>query len=563
MRNSVASPDWFDLAPVALLTLSRAGITKEVNLRACTLLGRARELILGRPLRLLIAAKDRTPFLRILGRSSPGAAPVEAALTVHGPTGRDRSVRIVVRRGGDGRTFIALLEGVGKEGGKVARRLVAVERAARESGEARDRFIAMLSHELRTPLTPIVSALELMEKGSWDPAELQQWTQVIRRNVAAEVRLIDDLLDATRIARNKMSLERQPTNVHDVVYAALETIAPQSRAKSLMLEVALAATSVVVDGDPLRLRQVFWNLVSNAVKFTPVGGQMVVRSWNNREILAIEIADSGIGLDGEARERIFLPFEQARPNAGAGLGLGLAIAKGIVDLHGGHISVASPGVGQGTRFVVEIPVLAGGATQPTTEIAIEPRRVPDDVDLSQQPVAPAPPPSPPPMGDPPAPTRILLVDDNLDVLRAIGRLLEIEGYQVTQAASARDAMNVDLEQIDLVLSDIGLPDMTGWDLMRVLRRKHRLTAIAFTGYGTENDARLSQEAGFAAHLVKPVDLDELISTIQRVMAKRAPPEPAEQRAPLVRPFQSSRALHARRLKPGGRDRRTRPPSGRN
>jgi CheY-like chemotaxis protein len=284
-----------------------------------------------------------------------------------------------------------------------------------------------------------------------------------------------------------------------------------------------------VDGDPLRLRQVFWNLVSNAVKFTPTRGQVVVRSWNNRGTLAIEIADSGIGLDSEARERIFLPFEQARPNAGAGLGLGLAIAKGIVDLHGGQISVASAGVGQGTRFVVELSVLAGSATQPMPAIATEPRGVPEDVHLPPPAVAPAPLPSPPPAA-PAAPTRILLVDDNPDVLRAMGRLLQIEGYSVTLAASARDAMNVDLAQIDLVLSDIGLPDMTGWDLIRALGRKHHLTAIAFTGYGTENDARLSEEAGFAAHLVKPVDLSELISTIQRVMAKRAPPEPVEEKA---------------------------------
>jgi signal transduction histidine kinase/DNA-binding NarL/FixJ family response regulator len=485
--------DAYDLSPVALLTLSRAGVVQAMNLAAAALLRVARDELLRKPLSPFIAAGSRASFLRLLAGGKAGVAAAGAA-TLLRADGREVDARVFVRVAGDGRAFVALFEGDNPRRLAAARRLAAVERDSRETGEARERFIAMLSHELRSPLTPLVFAMDVLERRGWNPDDVRRWADLLRRSVAAEVRLIDDLLDATRISRNKMSIEPRPTDVHAEVAAALETVAPAVAEKRIRLEVDLAAPSPWANGDPMRLRQVFWNLISNAVKFTPAGGAIAVRSWLSGTSLAVEVSDSGIGLDAAARERVFRPFEQLRP--GVGLGLGLAIVKGIVDLHGGRITVASPGKNKGTRFVVELPALAADVPEAT-------------------PAQPAAPPVPASEARTGEGARILLVDDDQDILQTFSELLELEGYRVTAADSPSAALAIDLGQIDIVVADIGLPNMTGWDLLRKLRRRRGdLPALAMSGYGTENDRAASRDAGFAAHLTKPVDVDEMIAAIR-------------------------------------------------
>jgi two-component system CheB/CheR fusion protein len=272
--------------------------------------------------------------------------------------------------------------------------------------------------------------------------------------------------------------------------------------------VALDAGRHHVDGDSMRLHQVLWNLVRNAIKFTPEGGRIEISSWNVGDDLAIEVADDGRGFDPAAAPRLFTPFEQGQAAAdrsgnqtgGGGLGLGLAICQGLVQLHGGELTAASPGPGRGARFVVRLATVA--APLPAARPAQESGR--------PAPAAVA--------GVAASKPRILLVEDHPDTAALLLELLDECGYEAQGANSVRQALASDLDHVDLVLSDIGLPDGTGLDLMRQLaeRRGGSIKGIALSGYGTEADRAASKEAGFSAHLTKPVDWSSLIAAINEV-----------------------------------------------
>jgi CheY-like chemotaxis protein/anti-sigma regulatory factor (Ser/Thr protein kinase) len=317
--------------------------------------------------------------------------------------------------------------------------------------------------------------------------------EMIRRNVLAETRLIDDLLDVNRIVRGKLNLERVPIDVNATVRQALELLANDIQAKRLSVVTALEAQRHWADADPVRLRQVFWNLLRNAVKFTDQGGRIEIRSWNSNRRLAVEIGDSGIGFTPDAARLLFEPFEQDRDVARrhGGLGLGLAICRGIIDLHGGRITASSRGINQGARFVVEIETLAENPAHVS--------------------------PAPAEIKRPPAERqRILLVEDDADTAAMLREILYDAGHEVRTASSAKAALAEELDSIDLVVSDIGLPDYSGLELMRRLRDKRDIKGIALSGYGTEADKRASREAGFSAHLTKPVEIKGLLDTIDSV-----------------------------------------------
>jgi two-component system CheB/CheR fusion protein len=322
------------------------------------------------------------------------------------------------------------------------------------------------------------------------PEGFRSLIEMIYRNVAAEARLIDDLLDVTRILRGKMRLEQQPTDLHQVARQSVETLSVDIEAKRHQVTLALEADRHHVRGEAMRLGQVLSNLLRNAVKFTPPGGHIELRSWNHEGRIALEVSDDGVGFAPQDRDRLFSAFEQA--GDGGGLGLGLAICKGLVELHGGELSAASPGRGRGARFVVQF-------------VTVD---VPAVVAPPSAPAAPA-------AEDKP---RILLVEDHPDTAAALAELLADRGFQVLTANTVRSALEVDLDGVDLVLSDIGLPDATGTDLIRELKRKRAIKGIALSGYGTEADVQASKDAGFSAHLVKPVDLDELLAAIDEVNA---------------------------------------------
>jgi hypothetical protein len=318
--------------------------------------------------------------------------------------------------------------------------------------------------------------------------------------VKLQARLVDDLLDAARILRGKMQIEREATSLHLLVRGVVEMFAAEMKAKRLRLVIDLDASKQTVDGDPIRLRQLFWNLIGNALKFTPDGGQVAIRSWNSNERIAVEVENSGVGLTAAAIARIFEPFEQSGEQSGEnqrqGLGLGLAIARGIAELHDGRITASSAGRDRGARFVVDLPTVAVAVGK-----GQNPSRAPVGADNAKV-----------------SAVRILLIEDHQDTAAALSILLGARGYAIETVATAKQALDANLAGLALVISDIGLPDGDGLSLCRELRRKHRIEAIALSGYGTERDVRASLDAGFAAHLTKPIVIETLVAAIEKVLS---------------------------------------------
>jgi signal transduction histidine kinase/CheY-like chemotaxis protein len=379
-------------------------------------------------------------------------------------------------------------------------------REARRANAAKDRFLATLSHELRTPLAPVLAVVSALENDAALREQIGGALALIRRNVELEARLIDDLLDLTRIARGKLDLHLQPADLRDALAHALQSCSAQEDAagKWIAVETELAAIDHTVCADVPRLTQVFWNLLKNAFKFTPDGGAIRVRTrgeaLDGQDGIAVEVADTGIGIGPDLLPRIFDAFEQGEKDITrrfGGLGLGLAISKALVDLHRGKITVASPGVGQGTTFTVWLPGAgeAGAAARAAT------------LEQGAQ-VSPLPEP----------PLRILLVEDHMDTAAAMAELLDLLGHSVLVAhdvASGLTAARAALDGpgLDLLISDLGLPDGSGLDLMRELSGQG-LRGIALSGYGTEKDVRDSREAGFSRHLTKPIDLERLRAALR-------------------------------------------------
>jgi PAS domain S-box-containing protein len=370
---------------------------------------------------------------------------------------------------------------------------------AEEAGRAKDRFLAMLSHELRTPLSPVLLVVD--ELGA-DPALAQvhrETLEAVRRNVELEVRLIDDLLDVTRVVHGKLPYRFEPVDVHDLLRQTLEICRTDVEAKRIDLEVAVEAPRRHVSADPARLQQVLWNLVKNAVKFTPEGGAVRVRTWNegSPDCLLVEVSDTGLGIDPAALPRIFRAFEQAEDAVTrglGGLGLGLAIRRAIVESHGGTLTAESAGRGQGSTFRLSLPTVPAPTAESRTALPAASCE------------------------SPPSP-RLLLVEDDPLTARIMARLLRSNGYTVIAANTLADARAVPIDEIDLVVSDLSLPDGNGLDLMRDLASRVDVPGIALTGYGMEDDIRRCREAGFVAHLTKPVDFSRLDAVIRRVAAE--------------------------------------------
>jgi PAS domain S-box-containing protein len=391
--------------------------------------------------------------------------------------------------------------------------LETAHREAQAANEAKDQFLATLSHELRTPLTPILAIISRLEE---DPRFAGQVDELamIRRNAELEARLIDDLLDLTRISRGKLELHPRKTDARQVVEHALATTERELAEKGLHLDLGLAAESHRVAADAARLTQVFWNLLSNAVKFTPSGGTVSVRSRlepgrSGARELVVEVADTGIGIEPEVLPRIFEAFEQTDRRITrkfGGLGLGLAVSRAIVDLHGGSLTAASAGRDRGSTFAVRLPLFGGQEDVDETGIWFSRRR--------QDEVGPEP--------GAPRPVAILLVEDHADTAEAMADLLRLSGHRVVIAGSVGEALAAAEATgngggFDLVVSDLGLPDGSGQDLMRELARRHGLKGIALSGYGMEDDVQRSLEAGFSHHLTKPVDRQALETTIRQVL----------------------------------------------
>lgn len=372
---------------------------------------------------------------------------------------------------------------------------------AEEADQAKGRFLAVLSHELRTPLTPVLMAVSALLDGD-QILDFHPTLEMIRHNVELEARLIDDLLDVSRIGRGTLQLTLRTVDAHEAVRQAVQICLGEIEQGRIALVWDLAAEESYVEADPARLQQIVWNLIKNATKFTPPGGSIAVRSRNQRPSepggrphLVIEIADDGAGIEAEALGRIFEPFEQGEspPRQRGGLGLGLAISRSLAEAHGGRLTAVSEGPGRGSTFQLDVLTIDRPAV-------VEPLLDPDTAPVS-----------------PSRGLRILLVEDNKDTLNYMALVLGTRGHEVTTAEGLAQAILAAAQPFDLLISDIELPDGTGLELMRQLHGRG-LPAIAMSGYGSEEDVLASREAGFAAHLTKPVDLTRLLAAVRGATA---------------------------------------------
>jgi PAS domain S-box-containing protein len=370
--------------------------------------------------------------------------------------------------------------------------------AAESANIAKDNFLATLSHELRTPLTPVVATLSSWESLRSFPPELAEELATVRRNVDLEARLIDDLLDLTRIVRGKIKLNMEIVDVHRLLNDVVAMYTSDVRAKRISLSLHLDAQQSFVRGDSGRLQQALWNVLKNAVKFTGENGKIEIRTHDaNDERIEISIADTGIGISPEMVQRLFQPFEQESAAQYGGLGLGLTITRTLLEAQGGSIGARSAGVGQGATFVISLPYVEKSLHSAPLVGSIAPRTGDGEATKCY---------------------RVLLVEDHQDTARVLARLLRGIGHEVNTVHTVADAVcAVQKTDFDVLVSDIGLPDGTGIDLIRQIREQYgsRLPAIALTGFGMEEDVLRTKQAGFDEHLSKPVNLMLLEETIQR------------------------------------------------
>jgi PAS domain S-box-containing protein len=485
----------FDSAPVGYVTFDAQGVVEEINLTGARMLGQETTRLVGRPFLFCVAEPDA--FLAHLGECRRSGEDVTSEIVLRGAQGASVPVEMrsrVVKN--MGRTLFRTTLSDLTERRRVEeerRNLELRARVAQEANEAKDRLLAVLSHELRNPLAAISAGASLLAETEGLPERVAAAVERIRRNVAAEARLINDLLDASRLRHGRLRVDRQPVDLHFVIEDAVATLRAESPA--LALEASLCAENPLVEGDAMRLGQVLSNLLRNARDAVARGGSIALTTANAPEGIVLTVADTGCGIEPGDLPRIFDAFEQGRTNPEeAGLGLGLAISKNLVEAHGGTIQCSSAGAGRGATFEVLLPVLpAEAGARPATRAASAPQAA-----LT--------------------PLRILLVDDHQDTAESLALLLRQRGFEVVVAYTMASALEHAASGFDLLISDLGLPDGSGRELAKRLASGGPIRAIALSGYGGDADVAASRAAGFRAHLVKPVEPARLLRVIERVSA---------------------------------------------
>jgi PAS domain S-box-containing protein len=391
--------------------------------------------------------------------------------------------------------------------------LLEAAQAARADAEAanrlKDEFLATLSHELRTPLNAIVGWSRILSTGPVDPEDLQEGLAAIDRNARIQARIVEDVLDVSRIISGNLRLDVQRVNMVEVIEAAIAAVIPAAEAKGVRLKKVLDPLAGPVSGDPARLQQVVWNLLSNAVKFTPKGGRVQVLLERVNSHIEVSVIDTGMGIQPEFLPHVFERFRQADSSTTrrhGGLGLGLAIVKQLAELQGGSVRAKSPGEGQGSTFVVSLPITV---VHEGTPEKVRPReQAEDEFDCSDKPLA---------------GIRVLVVDDEPDARHLVRRVLRKYGAQVSVAESAAEAMGlIEGFRADILVSDIGMPDQDGYDLIRQIRSRvaaKTLPAVALTAFARSEDRKRALLAGFQTHVAKPVDPAELVAVVASLVER--------------------------------------------
>ena len=411
------------------------------------------------------------------------------------------SGRITKLHGDEGRTVFETVASVSETSKEAQerteiRRIEAEKTAAEKANKAKDEFLAVLSHELRTPLTPALAAASYLADHAENlPQEFREEIATIRRNIQLEARLIDDLLDLTRIVRGKIELHFEVVDAHRVLREMIEVVGDDIIEKELDVGISLSAQAHLIWADPVRIRQVYWNLIRNAVKFTPPRGHIDIRSSNDEQArFLLEVSDSGVGIEPERQSEVFNAFEQGSTfitREFGGLGLGLTISKKLIDLHGGTIAVESAGKDRGASFKITLE-------------SLHEKEMPNEQSSENGAAA-------------PKSLRLLLVEDHADTRRTLSRLLSRCGHKVSSTDHVESALKLlDSKRFDALVSDIQLPGRSGYELIAIAKQRHHLKGIAISGFGMEEDIKRSLAAGFDHHLTKPVDFRNLSALLNKI-----------------------------------------------
>ncbi len=508
----------FESAPLGIAETSPEGVLLRVNEGFCRIVGYAREELEGGMFQAITHRDDLPRNLDLFRRLLAGELPYYEMEKRY--VRRDGQIvwahlfgSLVRNRDGTPAYGISVLQDISErkraenEREALLERAQAARRQAEEASRLKDEFLATVSHELRTPLNAIVGWSAVARMHQFEPSVIGRAIETIERNARAQKQLIEDLLDVSRIITGKLKLEVAAVDLRTVIDAALETEKTDADAKLLQMTVEVGADVPVIAADFMRLQQVVWNLVANAVKFTPPGGHVQIRVTRTEGEVELCVCDTGLGIEPD-----FLPyvFDRFRQQDGSitrrhgGLGLGLAIVRHIAELHGGRVSADSAGIGRGASFHVVLPVVR--VPRPAIESEASDRL--DNSNIL-------------------AGLRLLVVEDERDSLQMLGDLLSAHGAEVTLADSGARALDwLACSRFDLLLSDIGMPDMDGYALMREVRRREAgtgssIAAVALTAYGRAEDRVRALSAGFQNHVTKPVEPDELALVVARSVTRGA------------------------------------------
>ncbi|HLY37390.1 MAG TPA: ATP-binding protein [Candidatus Binatia bacterium] len=503
---------YFDLSLVGTAIVDAAGRCGEVNAELCATFGYTAPELLGRPWSDLVHPDERAVATALLAQGLAGA-PDRLDLQCMRRDGTAIYATVAVRglpgaRGTIDHALILLHDITERRRAELERERSltmtdAARRHAEEASRAKDAFLATVSHELRAPLTPILAWADMLHDGALGGEQTVTALRAIKRNARAQARLIDDLLDVSRIVSGEWRVALRPVAVAPVVSAALEVVRPVADAKGVALVSELPADPVMVRADPERLQQVVWNLVSNGVKFTPRGGRVVVTLAESGQAARITVHDTGEGISPEFVPYVFEPFRQADGSSTrrhGGLGLGLAIVRALVERHGGTVRADSAGEGHGATFTVELPLLDANGI-----VAAEPAGEVDDARTTPRAVLRG--------------LHVLVVDDDPDSNAVVSALLSARGAEVRTAQSAGEALSIAVTwRPDVVVSDVAMPGEDGLALLRELRARREtigdVPAIALTAHGSKSDRRRLLDAGFQAHVAKPFDPVHLAAVVE-------------------------------------------------